>query len=521
MGAANCPETPRQRMIAMMYLFLTAMLALNVSSDILRGFTLVNQSLQKSLETTSKKNDIIYDDFIFLADQNPEKVGDWLKRAHAIKTEADSLYTFIQILKEEIVKMADGSNYKGVDADSIQNKDNLDVAGTVMLVNPLNPSNTKGAKLREWIDNYKEKVTFEAYSDSQKQSIARLFDTSNDGTEKWENQMFEMMPVAGAVTILTKLQNDIRNTQGDALEYLKSQVDAKDFRVNKIEAFVIPESKYVIRGGQYKADIVLAAIDSTKSPVVKIGNEIIKDGKLVRGAGSTGTVKFSGTVELERPDGTIEPYPFSSEYIVGEPSVTISADMMNVFYAGIDNPVSISVPGVPMSQITATMKGGELKKTATGWNAIPAKVGEPSVISVTANISGRTINFGSKTFRTKPLPPPVAFIEYKDAAGITQRYKGGVKFAKRSLLDATGVKAALDDPDLDNIPFTVLDFEVNFFDSMGNTIIELSNGNKFSDRQMQQMRGLASGKQFYITKTRAVGPDKVTRVLPPIQVIVQ
>jgi gliding motility-associated protein GldM len=496
------------------------MLALNVSSDILRGFTLVNQSLNKSLDTSSRKNERTFDQFQFLFEQNEDKVGEWFGKASEIRGEADSLVAFIEDLKVQIVRMADGNDFRGVDPDSIQARDNLDVAGTIMV--PNHPAGKKnGAILRERLNNFKEMVTFGGYTEQQRQAIARLFDTSSKGMENWETQMFTLMPVAGAVTILTQLQNSIRATEGDALEYLKSQVDADDFRVNSIEALVIPESKYVIRGGQYQAQIVLAAIDTTARPTVKIGNEIIKDGKLVRGAGTTGTVNFSGTVELVKRDGSTISYPFKSDYIVGEPSVTISADMMNVFYAGIDNPVSISVPGVPMSQITATMKGGELKKTAAGWNAIPATVSEPCVISVTASISGRTINFGSKTFRTKPLPPPVAFINYKDASGITQRYKGGTKFAKRNLLDATGVNAALDDPDLDNIPFTVLDFEINFFDSMGNTIIELSNGNKFSDRQMQQMRGLASGRQFYITKTRAVGPDKVTRILPPIQVIVQ
>jgi gliding motility-associated protein GldM len=195
---------------------------------------------------------------------------------------------------------------------------------------------------------------------------------------------------------------------------------------------------------------------------------------------------------------------------------------MNVFYSNIDNPVSISVPGVAMSQITARMEGGQLLRTANGWNAIPATVGVPCVISVTATISGRTINFGSKSFRTKPLPPPVAFIEYKDA-GLAVRYKGdgGKKIKKQSLLDSNGVRAALDDPDLDNIPFTVLSFEINFTDPMGNTIVDRSEGNRFTERQLAQMRQLPSGRQIFITRTRAVGPDKRTQELPPIQVIIQ
>jgi gliding motility-associated protein GldM len=398
--------------------------------------------------------------------------------------------------------------------------------------------------LREKLNDFRERITFEGYTEQQKQSIAKLFDTSRRGVDytpptsffgkiaawlglgkasagNWETQMFQMMPVAGAVTILTQLQNSIRATEGDALEYLKSQVDADDFRVNKIEAVVIPESKYVVRGTQFSAQIALVAMDTTQVPIVRVGNEIIPDGRFVRGAGAVGNQSFSGEIELVKRDGTSQFFPFKGEYIVGEPSSTISADRMNIFYAGIENPVSISVPGIPMSQISATMTNGNLLKTATGWDARPASINQRSVISVTANVGGRTIPFGSKEFRVKPLPLPVAFIEYKDNAGITQRYKGGIRFPKAQLLAAPGVRAALDDPDLDNIPFTVLGFEINFFDAMGNTIIELSNGNQFTDRQMAQMRGLASGRQFYITKTRAKGPDGLERTLPPIQVIVQ
>jgi gliding motility-associated protein GldM len=512
-------------MISMMYIFLTAMLALNVSADILRGFTLVNQSLQKSLETSSKENENTFKEFTFLNYQNPKKVNDWFGRASVIRTEADSLVTIIEALKRQIVTEADGGSVQkfvnGVDPDSINNKDNLDVAAQIMI------PNTPGAKkhgelLRARLDQFREDITFPDYTAEQKKSIERLFDTRKQGAQTWESQMFEMMPVAGAVTVLTQLQNSIRSTEGEALTYLMSKVDEKDFRVNSIEAFIIPEATYVMKGGQFKAKVVLAAIDTTQKPTVKIGNQVIPDGVVTRGASSVGTFPVTGNVELTPPGGgTPLLYPFKTEFTVGEPIATVSADLMNVFYAGFENPVSISAPGVPMSAISASMTNGTLTPKGGKWIAKPTKIGEMSVVSVTAKVNGRTISLGGTSFRVKPLPPPVAFIEYKDGAGITQRYKGGTRFKKSDLLSANGVRAALDDPDLDNIPFTVLSFEINFFDSMGNTVIERTDGNQFSDRQMTQMRGLSPGKQFYITKTQAKGPDGLTRTLPPIQVIVQ
>jgi gliding motility-associated protein GldM len=222
---------------------------------------------------------------------------------------------------------------------------------------------------------------------------------------------------------------------------------------------------------------------------------------------------------LPRNSGTVSTYKFESQYTVGEPTVTISADMMNVFYAGIGNTVSISVPGVPSASLSASMKNGSLTRTATGWVAKPERVGVNCEIVVSGKVEGKQQTFGSKTFRVKALPPPIAFVAYQDASGNPAKYKGSTPFSKASLLNAKGIIAELDDADLD-VKYNVLGFEVNFFDSMGNTIIELSNGASFSQKQMDQMRKLTKGKKFYISRVKAMGPDRIERILPPIEVVV-
>ncbi len=510
-GAANCPETPRQKMIGMMYLVLTAMLALNVSADILNGFILVNNSLKNTLSTASVRNNALYSEFEYLNNQNPDKVGEWLSKAKAVKAESDSIYNFIEEVKMKIAKVADGAD---ADPDSLKNTSNLDAAGQIGLVQG------QGKVLQKRLTAYSETLQGMVLSQALKDQFASVFSTkSTKPGMPWDVQVFESMPAVATITILSKFQNDIRNSEAEVVQYLKAQTDAGDYRVNSINAIVIPNSKYVIRGGKYSAQIALAATDSTKKPIVKINGNLVKDGLYEFNVGSTGAFTYKGTIELPSSDGSESRfYNFTSDYIVGEPSVTISADMMNVFYAGIDNIVSISVPGVPSSSINATMAGGTLQRTATGWVAKPAKVGQECLISVSASIDGKNQPVGAKSFRVKALPPPVAFIDYKDASGNPAKYKGGVKFPKARLLAASGVKAELDDADLD-VKYRVLGFDINFFDTMGNTLLETSNSSDFTDRQWAQIKKLSKGKTFYI-KARAQGPDGIQRVLPPVEVIV-
>ena len=229
---------------------------------------------------------------------------------------------------------------------------------------------------------------------------------------------------------------------------------------------------------------------------------------------------YKGYLEVPHGDGTVSRHPFESSYTVIEPTATVSATMMNVLYAGIDNPISISVPGVAMNNVSATMSNGTLTRSGDHWVAHPGKVGEEAVISVTAQMDGRPMTVASTKFRVRKLPDPTPYIAFRDANGNTSHYKGGGRgLAKTTLLNAPGIEAAIDD-DLLNIQFKVLSFETVFFDSMGNAIPEVSAGAQFSQRQKDSFRRLSRGKRFYITRVKAIGPDGITRDLSPIEVIV-
>lgn len=520
MGANTNRLSPRQKMINLMYIVLTAMLALNVSSDVLDGFTQVHEGLKRSNDNFDTRNTAIYAQLGELAEQNPDKGRAWFDKATEVRGYTKQVYAYIDSLKFEIVRHADGAQGN---PDNIMNRDDLEAAAVIML----SPGSHKGRDLRECIDNYRMYIAAFIPDSLKRNTIEEALSTApttQRGTlvsQLWEESKFDQQPVVAAVTLLSKLQSDILYAEGEVLASLLSQVDAGDLRVNELSAYVLPQSRLVMRGSKYSANIVLAAVDTTQRPRVFIqGHPLENDKGLYEiNTSSTGNFDYSGYLEVVNGDGTTTRRDFSSSYTVIEPMATVSATLMNVLYAGIDNPVSISVPGVAMGDISASMTNGTLTRSGDAWVARPQSVGHDAVVTVTANMDNREVTMASTTFRVRKLPDPTPFIAFKDAQGNVDHYRGGKPFAKALLMAASGLSAAIDDGLLDT-PFTVESFETVFFDSSGNALPEVSAGANFSQRQKAQFQRLGRGKRFFISRIRAKGPDGITRDLSPMEVII-
>lgn len=507
-------------MINLMYIVLTAMLALNVSSDVLDGFVQVHDGLSRSNDNVARRNTTIYRQLEEFARQNPGKGAQWLDKASQVRVATADVYNLVDSLKLQIVRKADGAD---ADPENIINRDDLEAAAVVML----SPSTLRGKALRERIDSFRDYIASFMPDSTRRANIAAMLSTApvlKKGTltpQTWEESKFDQQPVVAAITLLTKLQNDILYAEGEALAALYSQVDAGDVRVNELNAYVMPQSRMVMRGGKYSANIVLAAVDTTARPVVYIGGKPLGNdrGLYELSPTSTGTFTYNGYLEVPHGDGTVTRHDFESSYTVIEPMATVSATMMNVLYAGIDNPVGISVPGVAMGDISASMTNGTLTRSGDHWVARPAAVGKEATVTVTANMDGRQVQVAQTNFRVRKLPDPTPFIAFTDANGNIDHYRGGKPFGKTLLLKAEGLQAAIDDGLLDT-PFKVLSFQTVFFDSMGNAMPENSDGAAFSQRQRQAFQRLQRGKRFYISAIKAIGPDGITRDLSPMEVIV-
>ncbi|MBQ8269730.1 MAG: gliding motility protein GldM [Bacteroidaceae bacterium] len=509
--------SPRQKMINLMYVLLMAMLALNVSSDVLNGFSLVDKSLSKSSENAGKQNDALYKDFESFMAQNPEKVREWYNRATHVKAISDSLYTLADQLKVRIAKKADGKNG---DYNNLVNREDLEASTYVMLA----PGSGQGQQLYDAITKYREEILTMVTDSTQREIIKSSFSTEVPRRDisllkNWQEYHFESMPAIAAITLLTKLQNDVRYAEGEVLHTLARNIDVGDVRVNQIRSLVIPTSRNVVRGSEFSAQIILAAVDSTQRPEIYIDDKLFEteNGEYSKLCNATGDYTLNGYMLVSDGAGVQTRYDFSQKYTVVEPTATVSASLMNVLYAGYENPVSISVPGVPNNRITASIASGQgtLKSDgAGGYIVIPTKVGEDIAIGVTArNEEGHNQSMGQYTFRVRQLPDPTPFIEYKDKDGNTQRYRGGAAFSKQALMSTDGIVAAIDDGLL-NIGFKVLSFETVFYDNMGNAIPLLSQGANFTTRQKDMFRNLSRGKRFYISHVRAIGPDNIERLLP-------
>ena len=293
------------------------------------------------------------------------------------------------------------------------------------------------------------------------------------------------------------------------LHDLVTNIDVKDIRVNRLSAYVIPGSRTVVQGGKFSAQIIMAAVDTTRHPKIYIGGKAIdnEDGVYETVCTRTGDFTLKGYIETQDGEGNTVKRDFEQQYTVVAPSATLSADIMNVLYAGYSNPISVSVPGVPTNQVSLSMTGGSLKQTAPGkYIAVPTNVGGQAEFTVTARQEGRNQVMGKFAYRVRKLPDPTAFIPVGE-----NHFKGG-KIGKQQLMAANGIGAAIDDGLL-NIPFTVKGFETLFFDNLGNAVPEVSNGTAFTDRQKNMMRGLSRGKRFFITNIRAQGPDGIERTL--------
>jgi len=516
MAIKKRPVSPRQKMINLMYVVLMAMLALNVSTEVLEGFSVVEESLHRTTANSSSENEALFADLAEQMKANPAKAKEWYDKAVAVRQMSDSLYNFAQQLKVAIAREADGAD---ANLSDIKRKDDLEAASHVMLA----PVTGKGKQLFNAINSFRERILTMVDDPRQKAIIASNLTTQLPKNTKsmgknWQEYMFEDMPVAAAITLLTKLQSDVRYAEGEVLHTLVANVGLKDIRVNKLSAFVIPNAQTLVRGDKFSAQIVMAAIDTTQRPQIYIGGRPVnlKNNTYEFIAGRTGEFNLTGYIAMRNANGDVIRRDFSQKYTVVDPSATVSADLMNVLYAGYSNPVSISIPGVPLNKVSASMSGGVLQPVGPGkYIARPSAVGHDVTISVASLQNGSPKSIGQFTFHVRKLPDPTAYI----ALG-ADRFRGG-GLAKASLMSVSGLSAAIDDGLLD-IKFKVLGFEAVFFDNMGNAVPMVSNGASFSQRQRETFRSLARNKRFYITRITAVGPDGITRKLPAsMEVIVK
>jgi gliding motility-associated protein GldM len=523
---AHGKETPRQKMIGMMYLVLTAMLALNVSKEVLDAFILVDGGLTVTTQNFAAKNEGLYDKFNMAFELNPEKVGDWKTLADEVKARSNELYEFMNECKVEItqVKDEDAIHDGEVHLADVKVKDDTNTPGEIMIVGK------KGADLkakivehREFLlsmieDKEKYGTTVEAVEGILSTHVPESFYHGNKKgvTPSWESTYFEYLPLASVITLLSKMQGDVRNVEAEMLSFLLGQVDAGDYKVNVIEPVVITKSNYVFKGQTYHAEVFLAAYDSTNIPEVKLENGTLLETQGGKGIyevsfNSIGIKKWGGVISIEK-DGQVTSKPFSAEFEVAESNATVSATGMNVFYRGIPNPVEIAAGGVAERDVIAQISSGNIRRVSAGVYRVNPGVQDKATVSVYANIDGQRKLMSREDFRVYALPKPDAVVD--GIAGSA----GALTVGKLSQLQ--NVKAEAKDFVFD-VEYKVQSFEVAFMGQGGIWSSMPSTNDRITSQQKTLFRQLRTGQRVMIEKIKATGPDGVLRNLNSITITVR
>jgi len=547
-------------MIGMMYLFLTAMLAINVSKSILNAFVVVNESLAVTNETFEGKNEYMYNSLASAQLSDPKAVP-YYKASLEVKKLAEEMDDYILTLRgtiihavQDAVSIEDGKHFNLMDVEA---KDNYDIPMFIMVGPTEDASKGKARELRNKLDEYRKALLdimnspeillpnkpeiiktlgdlgIDTEDPGDKEGADKMFYADHPEEARWETSKFDHMPVPAAVAMLTQMQNQVKNAEATIVAKLLGGIGSTDFKFDTLAAKVIPKSNYVIQGGEYEADIFVAAFSTSANPKVFIGegydsvkNELTGKvdsvpvingmGKLKVPAGATGAKKYAAMVEVTNTaTKEVTKYPLIvsgkpyAEYMVAKPTATISPTKMNVLYIGVDNPIDISVSGFDDSKVTAHLSGGGgfLRKKGSGHYI--ARVKKSTKAGATISVSakdddGNSHAMGKMKFRVKSIPKPEASIGGKNGGTISRGKLKAQKFVKAELKNF-----AFD------LKFKVKSFNVSA--SIGGFEQEKkSNSANITPAQKNIIKKVKKGGRVMFTNIKAVGPDGKTKKLNAI-----
>lgn len=497
-------------MINMMYLVLTAMLALNVSAEIINAFKTIDSSLVKSNSTLSSATSEIYDAFAASLEEpkTREKAAIWKPKADQVKALSQKLSDYIDNLKDDLKR---GSGYDPEKGDTAFKIDNLDAATRIM------GTEGKGEELRLALEQYKNDIL------SIDPEIAKEFDHSLPiNTEKpvsqagntnqdWTAAYFHMTPTIAALTILSKFQNDVKNTENKVASFCFKKIGDVKVIFDKFEPMIGANATYLMPGEQLEIKAGLGAFNASVMPKVFInGNAVtvgangVADVKMP--AGGSGPHKMN--IDVKYPDpATGEEKTISKvfEYTVGQPSgVAVMADKMNVLYVGVDNPLTITA-GAGSEKVNASINNGSVSRA--GGSKYIAKPKEPGTADVNVMVDGKSV--GKVAFRVKYLPP---------ATGMVGTFEGG-QVSTAQFKAMGGVRAVLQNSEFEAlyevVSYTIADLSSADYNPVSN------NGARWGGSAATVVNNLKPGRGVYIDNIKARGPDGRTITLKPLSFILR
>jgi gliding motility-associated protein GldM len=528
---AGYKETPRQKMIGMMYLVLTALLALNVSKEIMDAFLVVNESMENTTGNFAKKLDNTYSKFKIQNQLNPEKVGPYWNKAQQVQALSEKMVKYIDSIKYVVIMRAEGltsfDSAKNFNLRNIKRKDDYNTPTRFFIGSSEDGSAGEAKILRQKIETYKKELLAlvdEKYRGSIKIGLdtKATYYTADGRKQNWEMHNFYRTIIAATVTILNEIKAEVYNAEFDVVNNIFSEVSAEDYKFDVIKAKVIPETRFVFAGETYNAEIIVAAYETKGKPIVKWipgadtitaaneGNATMIEGtdgivKLSIGAGREGLQRFAGFMQVLDPNGQPKKYYFSEEYVVARRSVSISPTQMLVFYKGVPNPLKVVVPGGG-SDTKVEISFGTVTKTDSNYVVnIPASLtGGPlkAVVTVSAQYGDKRVTLGSESFRLKSIPEPDLSIANVKTVNVN-----------RNVLIGNPTIYALRPPGFD-LPatFTVQSFTFVTTNSEGQSIVLTGQGRVLSDAMVSQIKKARRDQVILIYDVKVQAPDGIRKL---------
>ncbi len=449
----SIPKEPRQLMINLMYLVLTAMLALNVSAEIINAFFALDKSIDKTNKIVDKATAKVIGDIEETAETKTQYKALVVKAKEATNI-TKGFYNYINEVRDYMVEQS-GGYYTAENNDGNASligkpigKKNKDVPQRIFVSGdytgaedtkpktfevPVGPDLDKRitalkasyiAFVKSLWDNGGIEETIFADPKKMDGALAKLeADMTLNGSgdykpeehedKSWEEYTFGHMPVAAIYPMLRKYQNDAKTTEAAVVNFLAAQMGKMELNYDKFAVFSQAPKSYVLKGQTYEAFIALGAYSSQAKFSVSVGgrNLNIVDGKAkyTTTANSIGEQSYTATISVTNPlTNKVETFKETFKYEVGAASVSVAADKMNVFYIGVDNPVTVAAAGIPTSAVKSSISGGGgSMSSVSGSKAnyiVKVKTPGKANISVTDNRSGKKYNF---PFNVKRIPDPI------------------------------------------------------------------------------------------------------------------
>jgi len=477
--------------------------------------------MESTNETFAKKIDATNSKFEMQYNLNKSKVGPYWDNARKATKLSEDLKKYLNDAKYTVISKSDNISYEEaskIPLRLVETKDKYDQPTNYFIGNSQDGSAGKAHEMKEMISKYKQEM-LKLIDPHSRNSIKLGLDTDGpfydaDGNKhNWEMHNFYTTILAADVTILNKLIAEVQSAELDVISHLYASVSAEDFKFDKVGAKVVPKSQYVFLGESYEAEIFVAGYDTKQNPEVLIGGRSIagKEGVAIYEAAATseGLKTYEGVIKMAAPSGEIIAYPFKSEYIVAPPTLTISPTKMNVFYIGVENPVSISAGGVADANLVPRISAGaSISRSGKGWIVRANQAGKAN-ISVDARIGDRVKSMGTMEFRIKRVPDPKPFIANSEGGNV----------AKNLLIAAGAI-----------IPRMPQDFEFDlspeissftFVSMRGSDIVQLEGkGNRLTEEMKKIITNAKRGGRIWLENIYAKMPDG-SRKLGTISLIVQ